>query len=485
MFDDYISNHRSLKRLVNQLVFDFDSLPDQLNINDFLNFTYLKLTFPYAIKFLNNNWSNVIPFNIESRLCELEEINPDDDDGKNFFNSLRYVSSSYTPNFSQYKITKSLTQEKEIDKLNKLTQDQNILLAKTLIVLFGKENKASEYTSIKFGNNLRKLLQQKIDVDEISNKQFENLFTSDNISTHLDEVLKKGQIQSILDRVKFFNTIEERAIKSVIIVMMYLFDNAEKYNVYYFTVLTIFNEFIIRTYTHNPNNNYLWTTIKDNYLNQGFTPTKKLLFLSFLSDNRLKMSYEDWETNGEELSVLALKYFKKLIISKKSTLWDVNDYSFYHSYNSAKQFVDSKVLNDLIIDFWQEENIELLCAQMIEPDVFSNNVFKTSDYVIEIFESKQIYKEFIFKIVANTDSLELKEYLDFLRIESFTNYRYNVIYSFVNFNLINERIKRTEKRDTRIAKELDNSVEIFISYIDSNIQNITSRDLNEGVCQVY
>src|SRR5690606_35183509 len=78
LFDDYISNYRDVKRLVNQLIFDYSLLPDKLDVNDFLNFTYLKMTFPFAIKYLNRNWQTIIPYNPDTRLYELKEKNEND-----------------------------------------------------------------------------------------------------------------------------------------------------------------------------------------------------------------------------------------------------------------------------------------------------------------------------------------------------------------------------------------------------------------------
>ena len=68
-----------MKQQIQTVVFDHKMLPDELDESDFLNFTYLKLAFPAAIKYLNNNWQTILPYNSQTKLRELRESNNDGD----------------------------------------------------------------------------------------------------------------------------------------------------------------------------------------------------------------------------------------------------------------------------------------------------------------------------------------------------------------------------------------------------------------------
>ncbi len=490
LFDDYISNHRGLKRLVNQLVFDFHSLPDQLNTNDFLNFTYLKMAFPSAIKFLNNNWSDVIPYNQETKLCELEEV--EKEGGKNNVydilknsRTLYYGFGSYVPDYGKYKISSSLTKEIELGKINNLNYHQNLLLAKTLIVLFGKGNQAEEHTSIKFGNNLRKLLQQKVIENELTYKQFEGVFNSKDNFSYLRKVLKSGQTQNILDRISFYNTDNTERIKSVVMVLLTIFNDAKIYGTYSTSVLQVLSQFITRVWSKKQNQavqqprEELWGTIKAEFLDGNFAIEKKLEFLSFLSENRIRMSFDDWGTDEDTLKELSFNQYRKLLEEKNNNLWGIDDYTFYHAYHNTRKFQTEEVLNLVTIEFWQKNDITILCAQMTENDALTTKVFRTSDFASQLFGSKTEYKSFVENKIGKTDKPELKEYLDFIKLESYTDFSYYIRYEFVDFKVIKLKMQKVINTNNLRSDELDNTVEIFIESKDEKTHNITGTNMNK------
>ena len=121
------------------------------------------------IKFLGTNWTKIIPYNPDNNLCELIESHEEKKsvNNDNLFSSIKRnriitFNNNLNINYKKYEILKGI--ESEIDiKQNTLSIKQNLLIAKTLIVLFGKENNNETYTSIKFENNFRKLIQQMKD----------------------------------------------------------------------------------------------------------------------------------------------------------------------------------------------------------------------------------------------------------------------------------------------------------------------------------
>lgn len=488
LFDDYISNHRGVKRLVNQLVFDHNSLPDQLDTNDFLNFTYLKMSFPFAIKFLNKNWSRVIPYNPKTKLCELE-VAEKDKDQNNIIGTIRnsrlyFGYGDFLPDYAKYKISASLTVEKELGKLNNLNHHQNLLLAKTLIVLFGKENQAEKHTSIKFGNNLRKLLQQKIVENELTSEQFEHIFDLNDSFKALRKTLEIGQAQNILDRISFHNSENVDELNNVILVLLFIFNSAEEFDVYPTTVLQILSELITRFRKLNekvPEAKATWEAINKEFLEGDFKTERKLEFLAFLSENRIRMNFDSWGTDEATLKKLSLKLYESLLGQKDQVLWDVYDYSFYQSYHNARKFNSEEELNPMTKKFWEDNEIQVLCAQITQNEAWTTKVFRTSDFVKQLFGSKEAYKTFVENRVSQGSNEALEQYIDFLRLESYTGFMEPVRYEFDKFKLIGDKMQRVVERHNLITDEFENVIEVFIESVDESFHRIAQTNVATGV----
>jgi len=494
LFDDYISNYRGVKRLVNQLVFDFKSLPDELDTNDFLNFTYLKMTFPYAIKFLNNNWSTIIPYNPETNLCELVETEKDSEKG-NLFTSMNrsrvfYLNQKLNIDFSKYEISKDIDKETKINETNNLTKQQNILLIKTLIVLFGKENIADSHTSIKFENNLRKLLQQKIQEKDLSEVKFKSIFNFENDFETLNELLNEGHTNSILNRLAYFNTIDKNEALKAIIILLYIFNEAESYATHATSVWNTLSEFIGRqlklkienaNFWNDKDKPSIWKYITQEFIDKdNFKLESKIKFLALISESRIRLDFSDWGTTEDDLKKLSLLLYKKLLGDKQNNLWSIYDYSFYHAYHDVRKFHTTDTINPITIEFWSKNDITLLCAQMIENDAWTTKMLKTSDYAAQLFESKHKYKEFINNNIPNPITPELKEYTEFLELESYTLFDEYVRYEFLDFKFIKQKLQRVIDFNNLKGDEFDNIIEIVLKFTTKKLWDISVRNMNKS-----
>lgn len=435
LFDDYISNYRGVKRLTNQLVFDFKSLPDELDTNDFLNFTYLKMTFPHAIKFLNNNRATVIPYNPETNLCELRKVNDDDDnDDEQDVSKIIRNSRIYYPNlklsvdYNKYEISKGAIDDTgEAGGSNNLTKQQTLLLLKTLIMLFGNENIAESHTSIKFENNLRKLLQQKVQDKDLNEIKFKSIFNFDNDFENLNQLLKVGHSNNILNRLAYFNTNDNAETLKTIIVLLYIFNDAENYGSPSTSVWDILSNFISRQLKLRNENKDLWSeedkaniweNIIQNFINKDlFKLESKIRLLALISQYRIKLNFSDWGTTEDNLKEQSLSLYNKLLESKQGNLWDIDDYSFYHAYHDVRKFHYSNVINPITIEFWSNNDITVLCAQMTQNEAWTTKMLKTADYATQLFGSKKEYKRFINDNLPNPVTPELSEFREFLKIE--------------------------------------------------------------------
>lgn len=494
LFDEYVSNYRGVKRLVNQLVFDFKLLPDELDTNDFLNFTYLKMTFPYAIKFLNNNWQIIIPYNPETMLCELvetEKVQNEEKSNRSLIHSMIFgINLKLDIDFDKYEISKSIDKKIKVNESNNLSKEQNILLVKTLIILFGKENIADTHKSIKFENNLRKVLQQKINENDLSEVKFKSIFNIDNGFDNLNKLLKEDHANSILNRITYFNTVDKDESLKIIVILLYIFDDAEVYGTHTSSIWKILTDFINRQFKMKIGSEDFWTTddklkiwdyITEEFLSEdGFKIENKIRFLSYISESRTRLEFSEWGVSEDDLKEQSFTLYKALLEIKQDILWDIDDYSFYHVYHDVRKFHKADEINPITIEFWSKNDITLLCAQMTENDAWTTKMLKTSDYASQLFGSKQMYKDFITANLPNPITPELKEYIDFLQLESYTLFTHYIRYEFSNFDLIKQKLQRVIDNNNLRTDEFDNIIEIVLKSTTKKLWELTNTEVNRS-----
>ena len=493
LFEDYIQNYRDVKRLVNQLVFDHKSLPDKLNTSDFLNFTYLKMSFPSMIKFLGTNWTKIIPYNPDNNLCELIESHEEKKsvNNDNLFSSIKRnriitFNNNLNINYKKYEILKGI--ESEIDiKQNTLSIKQNLLIAKTLIVLFGKENNNETYTSIKFENNFRKLIQQKLLSSDLTEIKFKSIFNFENNFQNLKDLLNNSFENDIVNRIAFFNTNDKKETFKTIIILLYLFNSNLKISS--ISIWHVLSKFINRVIS-NKNSFFkdkdqkkeLWEYIEAEFIeNDNYNLIKKIEFISLVSQNRIRIDFDTWGVKEETLKIISLTLYKNLLDTKKDTLWDYDDYSFYKAYHDTKKFHAGDIINPLTLDFWNKNDITLLCVQLIQNDAWTTKMLRTSDYANDLFGSKNNYKKYIDNRINNESSKELKEYKTFLFLESLTYFNKYIRFDFKEFNLVQKKLDDVIKFNNLINDEFDNIVEVIFESNSKEFFDATTTNLGSNI----
>ncbi|HET8885596.1 MAG TPA: P-loop NTPase fold protein [Salinimicrobium sp.] len=484
LFNDYISNFRGVKRLVNQIVFDYHSLPDALNTNDFLNFTYLKMTFPSAVKFLNINRDYVIPYDPESKLRELVPVvnNEQAGDTDNLLKAIRegYNYTGFRPEYKKYDIFQNLVNSEEFNMKNNLSEQQNFLLAKTLIALFGKQNETEKHTSIKFADNLRKLLQQKILANDLSSWEFENIFDPTDDYQFLKNKLDEGQINNILDRLDYYSTTESNEAQHVIMVLLIIFSRAEEYKMFEASVWKVIMDFVIRyNKKRDPKSHtQIWNYIKSDFLlSNNYQEEKKIKIIAKISENRIRLSFDEWGTDEEDLKKTSFELFKNLVEKKQNTLWDVKDYSFYHAYHHVCLFNDVENINPYFIEYWKQNDVTLLCAQMVENEPWTTKMVRTSDFVVKAFGSKKDYKDFIIGRTSTSKTSKIAEYLKLLELESYTDFSTFVRFEFKHFDWVKQKLQYVIESNNLKNDEYVNIVEIVLKTTEREIWEITKTDV--------
>lgn len=489
LFDDYITNHRGAKRLVNQLVFDHKMLPDELDESDFLNFTYLKLAFPAAIKYLNSNWQTILPYDPQSKLRELRKSEPGSEIGTyDIMRNIRLFdgTSRFNPNLKDYEVTSGIKENEEFAN-TQLSSRQNALLGKTLIALFGKENNKPQHTSIKFGNNLKKLLQQKINENELTQSEFKAIISSKDNYTTLENSLQVGKTQELLDRFSYYTSESQEETKAITLILLHIFNKAEFYGTHSIHTLQVLGDFIKENISTDDELAgeqavVVWQNIESQFLdNKNYERYRKLEFLAFLSQYRVGLDFSSWGTNEDALKDLSLKIYKEYLEDKTGELWGITDYSFYHAYHNVNKLHISAAINPLIQDFWLNNDIKILCAQTTQNDAWTIKTLKTSDHASTIFNTKDDYKKFIFKKIEETDDLALKEYKTFLELEYFSNFSSHIRFDFKYFTEINEKLLKVKTDNRMLSDEFDEVIEVFVEAMSNEAHSATYTNVDRSI----
>ncbi|MBQ0737762.1 hypothetical protein J9332_25900, partial [Aquimarina celericrescens] len=290
---------------------------------------------------------------------------------------------------------------------------------------------------------------------------------------------------------EYFNTIDKNEALRAIIILLYIFNDAEFYSFNSTSVWNMLSEFIVRQLKFKIGNNDFWTDndkpniwkyIVSEFIDKdNFKLKSKIQFLALISESRIRLDFSDWGTTEDDLKDLSLSLYKKLLDDKQNNLWDIHDYSFYHAYHDVRKFHTADKINLITIDFWSKNDITLLCAQMIQNDAWTTKMLKTSDYAAQLFGSKQKYKEFINNNLPNPITSELKEYVQFLELESYTDFSRYIRFEFSSFNFIKLKLQRVIDFNNLAQDEAETIVEIVLKSDNKDLWNITYTDMNTNV----
>ncbi|GEM_PF-876088 len=469
LFDDYIKNFRDAKRIINQIRFDLSLYKEDfnyLNLKDFINFTFFKLKFPKIMKDLNENRSDFLFVNKSNGTYNLTK---NENKGENstekiieIINTKKFNDIEY---LKKYQLYNKLFDEKCNNKLSIDCEDKELLI-KTLAFLFGDENKTEGTDSIKSEINFRMLMQQRIFKNHLKQSEFESLFTSDRASLRLNlkNIYKSGKTIQLIDRLKYYNVNEDSKIKSVIDILVLLYDDIKENNIYSVDFLYLLNKFVGDLYDpefHLENQikqNTKWIS-KSIFDNNDLLQETKLKLLSNLWI--AKDTTDNWLLTDTYIITKVKELFTSYLESFKENLWDVNNYDIYSIYHDIK-IIDSNAVNTVYIDFWNRNKIELLCAQTVNLDTFSNQSFKISDTVIEIFGSKKDFVNFV-KSHKDKELPAVNEFLRLFNLFEIINFSESLIFEFIQSRLMKEKIQHVKNHFAKNnSNENEKSVQIFI-----------------------
>jgi len=128
----------------------------------------------------------------------------------------------------------------------------------------------------------------------------------------------------------------------------------------------------------------------------------------------------------------------------------------------VRRFHPEEVVNPIAIEFWENKDISLLCSQVTENDSWTTKMLRTSDFATQLFGSKKEYQKFISQNLPNPLTPDLKEYINFLEIESYTNFSDYIRFEFMDFSYLKEKLQIVKDNNNLINDEFENIMEIVL-----------------------
>ncbi|WP_418639457.1 KAP family P-loop NTPase fold protein [Winogradskyella sp.] len=475
LFEDYVKNFRDAKRIANQVIFDYVNCGTEIDLKDFLNFTYFKLKFPKFVTLLNNNRLDYLDLDTQKNLYKLrfaEKKTDKSDATVDILRNLRTESNNYKQ-FEKYDIySKILVNDNCFNDTLTVDCEDRELLIKTLAYLFGEENPDTNYNSIRKVNNFRMLMQQRVFDDVLTEKEFETLFSLDSVEgiveglKNLDNSNKLGQL---INRFEYYAADDEDDLNKGLIILLQIFNNKTTFNSYEVTVLSLIGRLMQNKLNLNKESiDSVAKWVKDNVLeSSSITVLNRINLIAELW--KYKIENQSWGLTDDyiqsQAKVLYDKYLEQLKIP-----WDVSDYTLYGVYHDLKSIEGIKnYLIEKFIEFWSNNSIELLCAQALSFDSFSTSAYNISGFENEIFGSKEAFYQFV-KLHPDNNLPSVVEFLEFLELCSITKFKKFIKFNFSKSKLVKQRIENHKLQSGRMVDDdYTNIKQVFFETDDRDI----------------
>ncbi|MFH6959162.1 P-loop NTPase fold protein [Flavobacterium aquidurense] len=485
LFEDYVKNFRDVKRVVNQIKYDLTLFKEDfsyLNLKDFINFTFFKLKFPHVMKELNDNRGKYLTIDRSKEMFNLKQVKKDSTDFiKDLMVSMEHQSINSIIHLNKYQLYHEFLNNEAEDKtkIEKINRTDKELLVKTMANLFGDENTPEGQDSIKYTNNFQMLIQQRIFSNFFKQSEFEALFTAHkhDLKTELNKIKDQGKEEQFIGRLKYFSTNDQTKLQRLIEYLMLIYESSGLENQYDLDTYKLIEKFTVEMYDtlgeEKIQEYHKWSN-ETIFCNSSVSEQTRLILLSTIW--KTKHFNDHWHLKENYMIEKTVELYEKYLSNFDQALWDINNYRSFNAYHESK-VVEHDSINKILIEFWTRNNIELLCAQLTDPDSFSNTSFKISPTVIDIFGSTENFINFV-KMHKDASLPEIKEFITLFDLQKIINFKYALEYDFVHSTLMKNKIETWEKlpgREDYLKKKRQEQVIVKITDIEYGYK---FRDIN-------
>jgi len=488
LFETYIRNLRDAKRVINQITFDYPQFQGEIDLKDFMNFTFLKLKFPKIIKILNDHRDRLLKIDSTGKFYELkklEDVKPENKFTGEMQDIVFRIQSNFFP-IEKYQIYEQM-QIKDIsvgDFLNIDKEDFSILV-RSLACLFGDENVIQGSDSIKFENNFRKLMQQHYLETDLLENEFKALYDNSKLpddptspydlpNEKVGIIFETGKIHELVQRLKYFNSRDIDEVKWSILLLGILFENRAKYSLNDNELFSLLEEFVERRIELNKNDNKaIGAWLINNFFERILSNENQLILYGEISKAAHKNNL--WDIQPQFVAKVVLEKYQKFLSEVDEQQLNIHNFIHYRIYHSIKNVAPKESVNQVFKEHWNKNNVEFLCSQLTDFGSFSNNTFKLGDVTAEIFGSKDSFVAFVENLRAESEGV--KEFLKLFRLLRIVNFSHDIAFKFSKSTTMMSRISTVRSYNTRDGlDDYDDIRQIFIQSNDKEVINLAMDD---------
>ena len=497
LFDLYVKNLRDAKRIANQIIFEYPFFESELDLKDFINFTYFKLKFPKLIKILNDNRNTLLKIDKSGQFYQLPMVKPSENKksyNRNQSKETVIIIDKFQA-LDKYKIYEELNVEDTTvkDFVNIEKEDLNLLL-KTLASLFGEENEIENNHSIKFENNFRKLMQQKFLTTDLLESEYQLLFQNADLPLKdldtpydlpydlINVFFEQHKLNDLLKRFDYFNSNSIPHIKWSILILGILYEKRVDYQLNEIEVLRLLHAFVDKRIELNTDNKGVGTWLLNNMFEEVLSLENKLLLYGEIW-YRSKDSHL-WGINKEYFVSLTLEAFKEYVEKLKEQKIETDNFSIYNVYHSIKWVggIENEI-KQVFISLWNDENIEVLCVQMTQFAPFSGSGFTISDFASEIFQNKLNFINFVEGLRTERNSISIIQFLMLFNLCAITDFSKYILFKFRDDSMMIARV--TKELEKNKLKKINDAEKIQV-FFESNDEEIINKIIvNESLKTKY
>lgn len=444
LFEPYIKNLRDVKRILNQIIFEYKFVKTELLLKDFINFILLKNRYPHFITLLRRNPNRFLDISNEKyELKTKENIDPNNDNEFQF--TLNMLNARNNVNLNQYQIFYD-DEDKDCNNLKEFNlncEDKNLLVL-TMHTLFGSQNE-TKLNSIKNQGVFKRFIALTYSDSNFLIQDFENIIKSksSDFEDIFNSLTDRGFLDDLYKSLKKYHPKNIGEFKnSVLIHLKLLKRNSESESIEYDLLR---NLAVILHLSQKERSGYqieedgiLWFK-KEIFESDKYSYFLQLMILIYLHEVG---EYQILNIKEEELGELAIQIFEKYLDNLGLTIWKVYDYSFFRIYSGLKnisQDIHKKVNTKFItyLNNLKTKEFEIFCAQSTDLSTIFRDNFNLTNTVVDIFGSKENYNKFI----QDKNGGVSKEYLSFLNLLEISGFEIFVAFKFQKFTALLEKIR--------------------------------------------
>ena len=428
LYGEYVKNYRDIKKIINQLIFDYNNIKNQfyeIDFKDYFNILFLKIKYPEIFKIICNQYESIFEIK-KNKIFLIKKTNNENDTEEKLYDLLENYQNTkyYKPDLKSFNF--GLNLEKIENAYFKFLDYDIDLIHRTIYELFNDSN--DSVNSIRYLNNFYKLTRQSISENDLSFEDYHTLITSDlnNIELHIDNLFVQEKINQFIDRFTFEKDIVDKYVKIGLKILLKLDSNSSAYYKLreYLNDQCHFNKSlkIQEDIKHLIRENYLQCSDGDIIVKLDFCNYIKNKFINNLS----------WNFTKDELLEEQIYLFEKLIKFKGNS-WKASDYEvfrafyiFFEDLNEEKQIQ----IKNLIKDFFKVNDLKVLVYNLLHPDYESQLTFRLHRIVNDVFDSSNAFKDFIRTNFSKDKLSEINEFQAFLDLNIIVNNSLDIKYPF-------------------------------------------------------